>query len=754
MALANDGCAYPQWTVSWEADLAFWAGHAATSATEAHKARSLVRLRLELPLSEAVIVCDSLKARLGGKIGPGDAGGLLLETAEAVRKGLSRERRNRLSGAAGMRRGASGVHSAVRRPGFSPSRSSGPGEAAGSTARDAFWGSIGGPGGSFLLETVRVADLPGLSGLPALPDLSDWTGMQESAHQAIGNRADDSLRPAVARGRGVSAGEGAAWRSAAREAGRKLAGRSLLLDEAIGLLGMEDSGTGLFLLQFAALAGEARLAAAMESGAGRRAKLRCRRCGSGEERMRRTACASCGSAACAVCEACIAMGRSRECGLLVLGLPRRAEREQPSASVSGRPLPADGRPRSLSGSTDFSVFSRPVDGERAPLFVDRWGLSPAQLRASEAAVRFLRGDGPGEPLNSLNRLLPRAFRRSNRTQSRRFLLWAVTGAGKTEMIFPLLQEVLDRGGRTLVATPRRDVVLELAPRLAKAFPDVGLAVLYGGSEDRWTNAPLTLATTHQLLRFQEAFDLVLVDELDAFPYHNDPMLHYAAEKARRADGSTVFLSATPPASMQREVKRGGLPCARVPVRFHRHPLPVPVRLNVPPIYKWIGRGQVPASLKRLADESVRRGAQLFVFVPYIRHVDPVVSLLRRHAGEWGIAPEAIGGTSSKDAERSGKVTEFRNRSFRVLVTTTILERGVTVPRSDVCILDAHHAMFDEAALVQMAGRAGRSGEDPKGRVYFCSAYATRSQHRAESQIQAMNRLARKLGYIRTAKDED
>jgi late competence protein required for DNA uptake (superfamily II DNA/RNA helicase) len=94
----------------------------------------------------------------------------------------------------------------------------------------------------------------------------------------------------------------------------------------------------------------------------------------------------------------------------------------------------------------------------------------------------------------------------------------VTGAGKTEMMFPLLEEVLSRGGRALVATPRRDVVLELAPRLAKAFPGTKLAVLYGGSEDRWSNAPLTLATTHQLLRFQEAFDLVLIDELDAFPY--------------------------------------------------------------------------------------------------------------------------------------------------------------------------------------------------------------------------------------------
>jgi competence protein ComFA len=94
----------------------------------------------------------------------------------------------------------------------------------------------------------------------------------------------------------------------------------------------------------------------------------------------------------------------------------------------------------------------------------------------------------------------------------------VTGAGKTEITFPLLEAALAAGGRALIATPRRDVVLELAPRLAKAFPADTPAVLYGGSEDRWSASNITLATTHQLMRFHQAFDLVIIDELDALPY--------------------------------------------------------------------------------------------------------------------------------------------------------------------------------------------------------------------------------------------
>ena len=39
-------------------------------------------------------------------------------------------------------------------------------------------------------------------------------------------------------------------------------------------------------------------------------------------------------------------------------------------------------------------------------------------------------------------------------------------------------------------------------------------------------------------------------------------------------------------------------------------------------------------------------------------------------------------------------------------------------------MDADAALFDEAALVQMAGRAGRSADDPCGRVYYVARSRT------------------------------
>jgi late competence protein required for DNA uptake (superfamily II DNA/RNA helicase) len=524
----------------------------------------------------------------------------------------------------------------------------------------------------------------------------------------------------------------------AREAAERLRGRLLLQAEAEAALSGAIPGleTLLPLLQLAHLLGGLRLAPGVgpdrdDWRSGRRFSrsnksvllLRCLRCGSGESGLRRTPCASCGRADCAYCEVCLTMGRSRECGLTIVGSP------------------AELVPLRTSPRADLS----------------RWGLSAAQSRAAGAALTFLRDRTFQADIRRSgvwNVVFRRTFLRkifqreaAGRRAPSAFLIWAVTGAGKTEMIFPLLDAVLAAGGRAAVAAPRRDVVLELAPRLARAFPHASLTVLYGGSADRFEAGALTLATTHQLIRFREAFDLVVIDEVDAFPYHNDPMLHYAASQARSRGGVTVLLSATPPAGMQREARRGRLPHARVAVRHHRKPLPVPVRMTIPALSRWIAGGArgLPRRLAGAIRASADRGAQIFLFVPYVRQAQPLARLLRERAEELGLAPEAIEGTSSQDPERGRKVEAFRARTIRLLVTTTILERGVTVPRSDVFVLDADKPLFDASSLVQMAGRAGRSADDPDGRVYLAAPAWTRPQREACRQIREMNAYARRQG---------
>lgn len=501
-----------------------------------------------------------------------------------------------------------------------------------------------------------------------------------------------------------------------------LKGRYLLMEEFMGLMQYEGNQavaeSPAYFLQLAWIQGMIEMEAGveLERNEGRRWSLlprilkgMCKRCGShgmfgGQADIkalpvRWTHCADCGGP-CAYCEACLTMGRSRYCTPIV----------RVSSGQNMSPVP-------------------PAD-EDMEIYIRSWGLSDVQAEASGLALRFLKAN------KSLSR------EKAQVPTAPRFLIWAVTGAGKTEMIFPMVQYTLARGGRVAIATPRRDVVLELKPRLEKAFPHTKVVTLYGGSEQRWEQGELTLATTHQLMRFRQAFDLVIVDEIDAYPYHNNPMLLYAAEQVCASGGAYILLSATPPEELQRAVKRNQLPHARVAARYHRHPLPEPSLLSCPPLRQMLAQNGLNGKLKGHLASSLERGAQVFVFVPKIAMVEPIVALLRQ-----SFPCVNVQGTSSKDADRSQKVTDFRATSIRLLVTTTILERGVTIPKSDVFILDADSPVFDSAALVQMAGRAGRSAQDPRGRVYFAAKEKTRSQAHAKRQIAEMNVIARRKGYI-------
>ncbi|ANF98497.1 DEAD/DEAH box helicase [Paenibacillus bovis] len=474
-------------------------------------------------------------------------------------------------------------------------------------------------------------------------------------------------------------------------------------------------------------------------------EARCRRCGG--NRIRYTPCASCGSAACGYCEDCLTLGRSRECTLLL-------QTNCLNTELQPADLRDDLQQETMNISYRRSASAFCTSSYDPQMIQQRWGLSPPQTAAAYQALLFLSRPVPEYVVTTPDPLLSRSsYHKRNQhihnpdirhpSIKERFLLWAVTGAGKTEMVFPLLEHAICKGGRAVIATPRRDVVLELAPRLAKAFPDIEIAVLYGGSEDRWQTAALTISTTHQLMRFHEAFELVIIDEIDAFPYHNNPMLSYAAAQACRSNGKFIYLSATPSASLQQEIKRGTLAHAKVPVRYHRHPLPVPQHIRMNSLSKCMAKKQLPASLQSQLRQSIDRGAQIFLFIPRIAWIEETVELIRKYFPHIQVE-----GTSSQDQYRTEKVNLFRQQQIRLLVTTTILERGVTIPRSDVYIVDAQDKLYDAAALIQMAGRAGRSIDDPAGSVFFASSDWTLEQKKAVNQIKRMNRIARKQGYLK------
>ncbi|WP_433751349.1 DEAD/DEAH box helicase [Falsibacillus pallidus] len=321
------------------------------------------------------------------------------------------------------------------------------------------------------------------------------------------------------------------------------------------------------------------------------------------------------------------------------------------------------------------------------------------------------------------------------------LVWAVCGAGKTEVLFAGIEEAIRTGKRVCIASPRTDVIHELTPRLQQAFPDVPVVSLYGGSEQKWDYSPLTIATTHQLLRFQSAFDVMIIDEVDAFPFSMDAALKFAASKAQKPDSSTIYLTATPNRRLQQQANLGKLPFVRIPVRYHGHPLPVPV-------FKWgtdwqkkFAKGKIPLPLRTWTEKRLQSNTQAFIFFPHIETMQKALPLFQK------LNP-FIESVHAEDPERKEKVQKMRNGEIPILLTTTILERGVTIPGLDVSVIGTDDPTFKEAALVQISGRVGRSASQPVGNITFYHFGRTYAMEKAKLHILKMNKEAKKRGWLK------
>ena len=102
--------------------------------------------------------------------------------------------------------------------------------------------------------------------------------------------------------------------------------------------------------------------------------------------------------------------------------------------------------------------------------------------------------------------------------------------------------------------------------------------------------------------------------------------------------------------------------------------------------------------------------------------------------------EKIASVASTTKDRLETVKAFRNKEITILIATSILERGVTFPNVDVFVINSEHPNFTKSALIQMAGRVGRSPERPTGLVSFFHYGKSKAMCQAVREIKKMNQL--------------
>ena len=291
------------------------------------------------------------------------------------------------------------------------------------------------------------------------------------------------------------------------------------------------------------------------------------------------------------------------------------------------------------------------------------------------------------------------------------LVHAVTGAGKTEMIYHSVAKIIDDGGCVCIASPRIDVCLELYKRMSRDF-SCPITLLHGEAEP-YKRAPLIIATTHQLLKFYQAFDLLIIDEVDAFPFVDNKMLYYAVNQSLKKDGVKIFLTATSTDELDKKVRKGDLKKLHLARRFHANPLVVPKMLWLSGVLKSMKKGKIPKKLDLLLKNQRNSGYPLLIFFPNIEQGKIFSMILQKK-----FPTEKVGFVSSQTEDRLELVEKFRKNEITILVSTTILERGVTFPCVDVFVVLANHKLYTKSALVQISGRVGRAAERPTGELLF------------------------------------
>lgn len=289
---------------------------------------------------------------------------------------------------------------------------------------------------------------------------------------------------------------------------------------------------------------------------------------------------------------------------------------------------------------------------------------------------------------------------SNFKQKINTLIYAVCGAGKTELVFETIAYALNKGYQVGFVIPRKEVVIEISHRLKEAFPSAKVVAVFGGHSEILEGNIITL-TTHQLYRYPCYFDLLIFDEIDAFPYAGDFVLE--ALFKRSVKGNFVMLSATPSETLISEFEKEGS-VVTLFTRFHNAAIPVPV----------VKRGYLLGNILFLVfflEKFIKCDKPVLVFVPTIKEAKTIFTFLK-------ILFKGGGLVHSKIENVSGLISEFKKGNKKYLVTTTVLERGVTVRGLQVIIYGADHVLYDKYSLIQIAGRVGRKKEESDGKVIF------------------------------------
>ena len=205
-----------------------------------------------------------------------------------------------------------------------------------------------------------------------------------------------------------------------------------------------------------------------------------------------------------------------------------------------------------------------------------------------------------------------------------FLLYGITGSGKTEVYFDAMASALAQGRQVLLLLPEINLTPQLLQRVANRFPGLPAAVLHSQtaagkrSQDYLRamlgQAKLIIGTRLAVFTPLPDLALIVVDEEHDSSFKQDNELRYHARdlavwRARQAACPVVLGSATPSLESWHKAQTGAYRLLTLPHRANPNArLPQIQLLDVRPL--TLNNGISPLALKLLQDNHAQGGMSL------------------------------------------------------------------------------------------------------------------------------------------------
>lgn len=282
------------------------------------------------------------------------------------------------------------------------------------------------------------------------------------------------------------------------------------------------------------------------------------------------------------------------------------------------------------------------------------------------------------------------------------LICGDVGFGKTEVALRAAFVTAMSGKQTAIVTPTTLLARQHYTHFVKRFSGLPVTIgqlsrMVSAAEQREVKAKLTnghvdiLIGTHAVLGKSVVFKdlgLVIIDEEQHFG-----VAHKERLKSLRAEVHVLTLSATPiPRTLQ---------LAMTGVRD----LSI---IATPPVDRLAVRSFVTPFDELMVREALLReryrGGQSFYVCPHIEDLGECSAFLRQNVPE---AKFVIAHGQMAMTELEAKIGAFYDGEYDILLSTSIVESGLDIPRANTLIV--HRAdMFGLGQLYQLRGRVGRS----------------------------------------------